>query len=162
MFHGLRLLWHSAYDDTFFWYGECRDNEVRLYFNLLKGKNYSRMQNNICEYFMDNYYQRVIKETETWHIVSMYINYTVFFFPLRFSSMLFIEHVLLIQAQIAAIFLHYLHTKLNFTDHNRCCPISGGAVLRSNLADGRFQVQSPVVLFDLDVRSFPWFSPKLV
>ena len=29
------------------------------------------------------------------------------------------------------------------------------------LVDGRCQVQSPVALVDLAVRSFPWFSPKL-
>ena len=32
MFLRLRLLRHFAYDDTFFWSGECRDKEVRLYF----------------------------------------------------------------------------------------------------------------------------------
>ena len=31
MFLRLRLPLHSAYDDTFFWSRECRDNEVRLY-----------------------------------------------------------------------------------------------------------------------------------
>ena len=31
MFLRLRLPRHSDYDDTFFWSGECRDNEVRLY-----------------------------------------------------------------------------------------------------------------------------------
>ena len=36
-------------------------------------------------------------------------------------------------------------------------PISSGAVLLSKLADGRCQVQSPVTLVDLAVRSFPWF-----
>ena len=41
------------------------------------------------------------------------------------------------------------------------CPTSGGAVLRSKLVGGRCQVQTPVVLVDLAVRSFPWFSPKL-
>ena len=29
------------------------------------------------------------------------------------------------------------------------------------LVDGKCQVQSPVALVDLAVRSFPWFSPKL-
>ena len=40
-------------------------------------------------------------------------------------------------------------------------PSSGGAVLLAKLVDGRCQVQSPVVLVSLVVRSFPWFSPKL-
>ena len=31
MFLRHRLPRHSAYDDTFFWSGECRDNEVRMY-----------------------------------------------------------------------------------------------------------------------------------
>ena len=35
MFLRLRLPRHSAYDDTFFWSGECRDNEVRLYKNAI-------------------------------------------------------------------------------------------------------------------------------
>ena len=41
------------------------------------------------------------------------------------------------------------------------CTTSGRAVLRSKLVDGKCQVQSPVALVDLAVRSFPWFSPKL-
>ena len=32
---------------------------------------------------------------------------------------------------------------------------------RSKLEDGECQVQTPVALVDLAVRSFPWFSPKL-
>ena len=32
---------------------------------------------------------------------------------------------------------------------------------RSNLEDGKCQVQTPVTLVDIAVRSFPWFSPKL-
>ena len=40
-------------------------------------------------------------------------------------------------------------------------PTSGGAVLRSKLVDRICQVQSPVALADLAVRSFPWFSAKL-
>ena len=34
-------------------------------------------------------------------------------------------------------------------------PASGGAVLRSKLVDGRWQIQSPVTLVDLAVRIFP-------
>ena len=32
MYLRLRLPRHSAYDDTFFWSGECQYNEVQLYF----------------------------------------------------------------------------------------------------------------------------------
>ena len=39
-----------------------------------------------------------------------------------------------------------------------CGPTSNGAILRSKLVDGRWQVQSPA---DLGVRGFPWFSLKL-
>ena len=39
-------------------------------------------------------------------------------------------------------------------------PTSGRADLRSNLVDKRCQVQSPVTIGDINVRSFPWFSPK--
>ena len=31
MFPWLQLPQHSAYDDTFFWSGECHDNEVLFY-----------------------------------------------------------------------------------------------------------------------------------
>ena len=41
-------------------------------------------------------------------------------------------------------------------------PTNGGAVLLSKLVDERCQVKSSVVLVDLAVRSFPWFTPKLV
>ena len=40
-------------------------------------------------------------------------------------------------------------------------PTEVGAVLRSNLLDGRCQVKSSVVLVELVVWSFTWFSPKL-
>ena len=40
-------------------------------------------------------------------------------------------------------------------------PTSGRAFLHSKLVDRRCQVQSPVALVDLPVRSFPWFFPKL-
>ena len=39
----LRLPQHSAYDDNFFWSGECRDNEVRLYMK------------NICSEYQQNF-----------------------------------------------------------------------------------------------------------
>ena len=35
MFLRLRLPRHSAYNDTFFWSGDRRDNEVRLYSQIL-------------------------------------------------------------------------------------------------------------------------------
>ena len=42
-------------------------------------------------------------------------------------------------------------------------PTSGGVVLRSILVDGRCQVQFPISLVDLAIRSYQllWFSPKL-
>ena len=39
--------------------------------------------------------------------------------------------------------------------------ISDRGVLRSKLLDGRCQVQFPVALVDLAIRTFPWFSPEL-
>ena len=41
------------------------------------------------------------------------------------------------------------------------CLTSGATVLYSKVVDGRYQVQSPVAVVNLAVRSFPWLSPKL-
>ena len=50
MFIRLQLPQHSAYDNTFFWSGECLDNEVLysiVFYKLLLTKNYF-----ITDYFL--------------------------------------------------------------------------------------------------------------
>ena len=64
--------------------------------------------------------------------------------------------------------LWYLQFKKVNCFKNRClysylirsCLTISGAVLRSKVVDGRCQVQSPLALVDLTVRSFPWNSQK--
>ena len=43
MFFRLLLPRRSAYDDTFFWSGECQDNEVRLYIDALASGDHPRV-----------------------------------------------------------------------------------------------------------------------
>ena len=73
MFLRLRLSRHSAYDDTFLWPGESRDNEVQLYhhstvttFNLCHTlKNLNRFLNSVSLHAYATKYRQNLIETLT-------------------------------------------------------------------------------------------------